>query len=92
MWNSLSWLLLTSLGLCQAFISSKYYGSIFEGFCLRTAVLIGFWVRSRLKRASQGSRGADNEQGGEGKELHDCVLRLCLLTMVDILKVVFELI
>ena len=32
MWNALSWLLLTSLGLCQAFVSQKRHGSILRDF------------------------------------------------------------
>ena len=86
MWNALLWFLLTSLGLCQAFVSPKCYGSNFEGLYVRTAIFVGLWVRSRLKRAGQGSRGAGNEQSGEGKELHDCVLRLYLLTTFDFLE------
>ena len=43
-------------------------------FQKHTAVLIGLWVRSRLKRAGRGSHGASNEKGGESKEVHDSVL------------------
>ena len=91
-WNALLRLLLTSLGLCQNFVSPKCYRSILEQFYIRTAVLIGLWVRSRFKRTAQGSHGAGNEQGGEGKELHVCLLRLCLLTTIDIWRVLFRLI
>ena len=56
-----------------------YYESILNGFDERTAVLIGLGSSSLLKRAGKGSRGASSEQGGEGKDLHDCALKAEML-------------
>ena len=64
----------------------------FVGIHERTGVLIGLLVRSLIKRIGKGSRGACNEQGGEDKELHDCVLDVRdLLVRIKFLKMVCEL-
>lgn len=44
-------------------------------FDRRTGILVGLLIYSLLKRVGKDSRGASSEQGGEGKELHNCGLR-----------------